>query len=309
MNEKSEDRVLKDNKNRHAEYYGMQAVFDELYKKSNEGKKFKHLMRTITSKDNILLAYRNIKRNKGSYTPSVDRTTIETIERISQDQLLRKIENRFNNYQPRKVRRKDIPKQNGQTRPLGIPSFWDRLVQQCILQVLEPICEAKFNTRSYGFRPNRSTEHAIADANFKINQTNLMYVVDVDIKGFFDEVNHVKLMRQLWTIGIQDKQLLVILRKILKAPIQLENGKVVNPTKGTPQGGLCEALHNPPYAKLSVMQSNIYIPYKYGLFIPFTLHNFRVLLLQKTKKPMSHRFYLSQDTSVISDRHPGKLRT
>jgi hypothetical protein len=68
MNEKSEDRILKDNKNRHAEYYGMQAVFDELYKKSNEGKKFKHLIRIITSKDNILLAYRNIKRNKGSYT-------------------------------------------------------------------------------------------------------------------------------------------------------------------------------------------------------------------------------------------------
>jgi retron-type reverse transcriptase len=98
MNEKSEDRILKDNKNRHAEYYGMQAVFDELYKKSNEGKKFKHLMRIITSKDNILLAYRNIKRNKGSYTPSVDRITIETIERMSQDQLLKKIENRFNNY-------------------------------------------------------------------------------------------------------------------------------------------------------------------------------------------------------------------
>ena len=95
MNGKSEDRILKDNKNRHAEYYGMQAVFDELYKRSDEGKKFKHLMRIITSKDNILLAYRNIKRNKGSYTPSVDRITIETIERMSQDQLLKKIENRL----------------------------------------------------------------------------------------------------------------------------------------------------------------------------------------------------------------------
>ncbi|WP_332696293.1 group II intron reverse transcriptase/maturase [Halalkalibacter lacteus] len=242
MNEKSKDRILKDNKNRHAEYYGMQAVFDELYKKSNEGKKFKHLTRIITSKDNILLAYRNIKRNKGSYTPSVDRITIETIERMSQDQLLKNIENRFNNYQPSKVRRKEIPKPNGKTRPLGIPSLWDRLIQQCILQVLEPICEAKFNTRSYGFRPNRSAEHAIADANFKINQTNLMYVVDVDIQGFFDEVNHGKLMRQLWTLGIQDKQLLVILRKILKAPIQLEDGTIVNPTKGTPQGGILSPI-------------------------------------------------------------------
>ncbi|REJ05058.1 group II intron reverse transcriptase/maturase [Halobacillus trueperi] len=242
MNEKSEDKVPKDNKNRHSEYYGMQTVFDELYKESNDGKKFKRLMKIITSKDNILLAYRNTKRNKGSYTPSVDKITIETIERMSQDQLLRKIQNRFNNYQPRKVRRRDIPKPDGNTRPLGIPSLWDRLIQQCILQVLEPICEAKFNTRSYGFRPNRSTQHAIADANFKINKTNLTYVVDMDIKGFFDEVNHVKLMRQLWTIGIQDKQLLVILRKILKAPIQLEDGEVSHPTKGTPQGGILSPL-------------------------------------------------------------------
>jgi retron-type reverse transcriptase len=143
MNDKSKDRIIKDNKNRHAEYYGMQAVFDELFKKANEGKKFKHLMRIITSKDNILLAYRNIKRNKGSYTPSVDRVTIETIERMSQEQLLKKIENRFNNYQPNKVRRKEIPKPNGKTRPLGIPSLWDRLIQQCILQVLEPICDLR----------------------------------------------------------------------------------------------------------------------------------------------------------------------
>ncbi|QNK89071.1 group II intron reverse transcriptase/maturase [Sporosarcina sp. resist] len=242
MNEQPKDRILKDNKSRHAEYYGMQAVFDELHKKSNEGKKFKQLMGIIASKENILLAYRNIKRNKGSYTPSVDRITIEKIERMPQDQLLKNIENRFNNYQPNKVRRKEIPKPNGKTRPLGIPSLWDRLIQQCILQVLEPICEAKFNTRSYGFRPNRSAEHAIADANFKINQTNLTYVVDVDIKSFFDEVNHVKLMRQLWTFGIQDKQLLVVLRKILKAPIQLEDGTIVNPTKGTPQGGILSPL-------------------------------------------------------------------
>ena len=107
---------------------------------------------------------------------------------------------------------------------------------------MEPICEAKFNTRSYGFRPNRSAENAIADCVRKINQQKLHFVVDVDIKGFFDEVNHVKLMRQLWTMGFRDKQLLVIIRKILKAPIKLENGEIVYPNKGTPQGGILSPL-------------------------------------------------------------------
>ncbi|ARO21261.1 hypothetical protein B2J90_21340 [Bacillus tropicus] len=74
--------------------------------------------------------------------------------------------------------------------------MWDRIIQQCILQVMEPICEAHFSNRSYGFRPNRSAEHALADASVRVNKQNLTYVVDVDIKGFFDEVNHVKLMRQ-----------------------------------------------------------------------------------------------------------------
>lgn len=120
--------------------------------------------------------------------------------------------------------------------------MWDRIIQQCILQVLEPICEAQFCNRSYGFRPNRSAEHAIADSTKKVNQQNLTYVVDVDIKGFFDEVNHAKLMRQIWTLGIRDKQLLVIIRKILKTPVQMPDGTTMFPTKGTPQGGILSPL-------------------------------------------------------------------
>ncbi|MEB7773587.1 group II intron reverse transcriptase/maturase [Kurthia gibsonii] len=199
-------------------------------------------MNLINSRDNILLAYRNIKRNNGSPTPSTDGITIEDIGKLNEHDFLNIVRKRFKTYRPRPVRRVEIPKANGKTRPLGIPSIWDRIAQQCILQILEPICEAKFNKHSYGFRPNRSTEHAIADLSVRINRGFLHYIVDVDIKSFFDEVSHNKLMQQLWTIGIRDKQLLVIIRKMLKAPISLPNGEITFPTKGTPQGGILSPL-------------------------------------------------------------------
>jgi group II intron reverse transcriptase/maturase len=236
------DKLEKVQALRNLEYYGLQTQFDDLYKKSKQNLNFNHLMGIITSKDNIMLVYRNIKSNKGSQTPSEDKKTIKDIEKLSQNQFFEKVQKEFLHYYPRIVRRKEIPKPNGKTRPLGIPSIWDRIIQQCILQVLEPICEAKFFKDSYGFRPNHSAEHAIAKSETYINRMKLYYVVDVDIKGFFDEVCHTKLMRQLWTMGIHDKQLLVILRKILKAPIKMPNGSVVYPRKGTPQGGVLSPL-------------------------------------------------------------------
>lgn len=238
----STKKIKKDRKLRSAEYYGMQEIYDDLFRKSTQGQNLKNLMKFITSDENILLAYRNIKRNKGSKTSACDNVNISDLEKLEISDFLNTVKEKFRNYQPQKVRRKEILKANGKTRPLGIPSMWDRIVQQCILQVLEPVCEAKFCTRSYGFRPNRGSRNAIADAYKKINQQQLTYVVDVDIKGFFDEVSHTKLMRQLWTLGIHDKQLLVIIRKILKAPIQMLDGTTIFPNKGTPQGGILSPL-------------------------------------------------------------------
>ena len=103
---------------------------------------------------------------------------------------------------------------------------------------MEPICEAKFSENSYGFRPNRSAENAIARAEFLIQNTRLHYVVEFDVKGFFDNVDHSKLIKQIWSLGIRDKNLLFVLKRILKAPIRLENGAMEYPTKGTPQGGI-----------------------------------------------------------------------
>ena len=132
----------------------------------------------------------------------------------------------------------EIPKPNGKTRPLGIPCMDDRIIQQCIKQILEPICEAKFHKHSYGFRPNRSTDHAIARCMQLMNKAQLHYIVDIDIKGFFDNVNHAKLKKQLWNMGIQDKNLISIIGKILKSEVQNEG----IPTKGTPQGGIISPL-------------------------------------------------------------------
>ncbi|RUL57145.1 group II intron reverse transcriptase/maturase [Lysinibacillus antri] len=233
---------MKNTRLRHAEYYGMTETFDALYAKSKENQPFKNLMHIITSEDNILLAYRNIKRNNGSATAGVDDVTIYDIEKLSTAKFIATVKKRFRQYHPRHVKRVEIPKPNGKMRPLGIPSMWDRIAQQCILQVLEPICEAKFYKYSFGFRPTKSAENAISTAASRINNNRMQYVVDIDIKGFFDEVKHTKLMRQIWTTGIQDKQLLVILRKMLKAPVVLPNGDITYPTKGTPQGGILSPL-------------------------------------------------------------------
>ncbi len=125
---------------------------------------------------------------------------------------------------------------------LGIPTIIDRIAQQCILQVLEPICEAKFHERNNGFRPNRSAENALAQCYKMIQVQHLHFVVDIDIKGFFDNVNHSKLIRQIWAMGIQDKKLICVIKQMLKAPIIMQDGKKVYPTKGTPQGGILSPL-------------------------------------------------------------------
>lgn len=247
----SESPMPKDTKHsidnlRHNEYYDMQDIFDELYKKSKENSEFPKLMDIILSENNILLAYRNVKTNGGSITPGTDKRNIKDIAKMQPNEVVKMVRyivrGSKHGYRPKTVRRKEIPKPNGTMRPLGIPCIWDRLIQQCIKQVMEPICEAKFSDNSYGFRPNRSVEHAIARTYRMLQMSNLHYVIEFDIKGFFDNVDHSKLIRQIWALGIHDKELIYVIRNILQAPIKLPDGKIVKPDKGTLQGGILSPL-------------------------------------------------------------------
>ena len=231
--------MLKKNKLRYNEYYDMQHIYDELYAQSKNGNNFYKLLEIIGSEQNICLAYRNLKINSGSKTAGTDGLTIDDIKHLCDEDIIMKVRSSLDNYQPKSVRRVFIPKSGSdKMRPLGIPCIWDRLVQQCILQVLEPICEPKFHNHSYGFRANRSAHHALGRVTSLINISKYHYCVDVDIKGFFDNVNHGKLLKQIWTLGIRDKRLICIISKMLKAEI---DGEGV-PEKGTPQGGLLSPL-------------------------------------------------------------------
>lgn len=223
---------------RYWDYYGLTDTFTDLYDRSKKQESFSYLYDIITSRENILLSYRTIKSNKGSITPGTDSKNINDIKKLNDDELVNKIQDILKNYRPKQVRRKLIEKENGKFRPLGIPCIMDRIIQQCFKQVLEPIAEAKFYKHSYGFRPLRSTHHAMARVQFLINKASLHYVVDIDIKGFFDNINHKTLIKQLWNLGIQDRKVLVCISKMLKAEI---NGEGV-PTKGAPQGGLLSPL-------------------------------------------------------------------
>ncbi|BCC15472.1 hypothetical protein BCM0075_0242 [Bacillus cereus] len=232
--QKVDEQPKKKSSLRYNEYYDTQTMFDTLYEGSQKGKSFKHLMELITSEKNIQLAFRSIKRNSGSKTAGTNGHTIDYWAERPTQEFISYIQNRFANYTPQSVRRVYIPKGNGKERPLGIPTIEDRLIQQCIKQVLEPILEARFHANSYGFRPNRTTEHAISTLARFINVSKLHYIVDIDIKGFFDNVNHGKLLKQLWSLGVRDKNLLCVISKMLKSEILGEGF----PEKGTPQGGV-----------------------------------------------------------------------
>ena len=233
-----EDKLERVTHLRNNEYYDMQDVLDNLYKLSEENFVFKDLISLILKPNNLRLAYRNIKTNKGSKTNGLSGKNIKHIAKMSLEYYLIIITMKILCYKPQIIKRVGIPKSNGKIRYLGIKEPIEKIIEQAIYQILEPIVMAKFHKNSNGFIKGKSCSSALAQMNDYILREKLYYVVDIDIKGFFDNVNHGKLLKQLWTLKIRDKNLLCIISKMLKAEVY----KVGIPEKGTPQGGILSPL-------------------------------------------------------------------
>ena len=190
------------------------------------------------SKWEVWEAYKLVKANKGS--AGVDGQSIAEFEEDLKNNLF-KIWNRMSSgsYFPPPVRRVDIPKDNGKARPLGIPTVSDRIAQTVVKRYLEPIVEEYFHADSYGYRPGKSAIEAIGVARQRCWRYD--WVLDLDIKGFFDNIDHDLLMRAVRK-HTNCKWVLLYIERWLNAPAQLEEGSLINRDKGTPQGGVISPL-------------------------------------------------------------------
>jgi len=190
------------------------------------------------SKWEVWEAYKRIKANQGA--AGVDGQSIAEFEEDLKDNLF-KIWNRMSSgsYFPPPVRRVDIPKDNGGTRPLGIPTVADRIAQTVGKRYLEPILEEYFHPDSYGYRPKKSAIEAVGVVRQRCWRYD--WVLDLDIKGFFDSIDHELLMRAVRK-HTDCKWVLLYIERWLKAPVQLEDGSLVHRDKGTPQGGVISPL-------------------------------------------------------------------
>ena len=202
------------------------------------------LIEKILSKENLQIAIKKVKQNKGA--PGIDKMTVHEVEdwfNQYQEDVISKIMNK--QYRPMPVKRVYIPKPNGKERPLGIPTVVDRVIQQAMLQVLTEIYEPIFSDHSFGFRPKRSAHMALEEVLRYLNE-GYEWIVDLDIEKFFDTVNHDKLISILRE-NVNDSTTLHLIRAYLRAGV-LDKGLVKSTTIGTPQGG-----------PISVILSNIYL--------------------------------------------------
>ena len=212
--------------------------------KQQPGFRFYTLYGRILELDTLWAAWCLVRRNGGA--PGVDGISIEQIERDGEVEFLLNLQQelRAKTYRPQPVRRVYIPKPNGRQRPLGIPTVKDRVVQAAVLLVLEPIFEADFLDCSFGFRPERSAHQALGEIRQAL-EAGLREVYDADLKGYFDSIDHDKLMACL-RMRIADRAILKLIRMWLQAPIleQDEDGrpKGTRNRRGTPQGGVISPL-------------------------------------------------------------------
>lgn len=215
--------------------------------KQEPNRRFVHLYDKVSRADILQEAWKRVKANQGA--AGVDRVSIEEVEFRGEREFLGKLQERLQtgSYRAQTVRRVYIPKpgQPGARRPLGIPAIEDRVVQMAVKLVIEPLFKADFLPCSYGFRPRRTTRMALDGIVGSLNE-GYTEVVDVDLKSYFDTINHEQLMKQVER-RVADVRVLRLIRAWLKAGV-MEEGKVTHPVRGSPQGGV-----------ISPLLSNIYL--------------------------------------------------
>jgi len=190
------------------------------------------MIEKVLNRRNVMRAYRQVVTNKGS--AGVDGMSVkELYAHLTKNREQLESAIREGNYQPQAIRGVEIPKSNGKTRLLGVPTVTDRMLQQAVGQVLAVKFEMDFEDYSYGFRPNLNAQQAVLKAQEYIN-SGYQHIVDIDLKSFFDEVDHCILLQLLYR-KVKCPLTLRLIRKWLRAPI-LINGKLVKRRKGVPQG-------------------------------------------------------------------------
>jgi len=224
--------------------------------KINRKRRFHALYDKVYRMDVLQEAWRRVRSNQGA--AGIDKQTLQDIDNMGAYSFLISCQQSLKegNYHPQPVRRKYIPKKDGKMRPLGIPTVRDRVIQMASKLVIETIFEADFKECSYGFRPKKSAKQALERVRKACNRKG-NWVVDVDIQGYFDNINQEKLLK-LVEMRISDRRILKLIRQWLEAGV-MEEGKIKHSELGTPQGGV-----------ISPLLANIYLNYfdklweKYG---------------------------------------------
>lgn len=265
-------------------------LLQDIYLKTKENyesdikSNFTGILEIIASEANIITSIHKIKANKGSHTAGIDDKEIDDYLNKGFDEVIEIVRAKLYDYNPGMVRRVWIPKPGkSEKRPLGIPTIIDRIIQECVRNIIEPIAEAQFFERSYGFRPMRSADMAIARIKHINFHAKCYWVVEGDIKGFFDNIDHNTMINSLWNLGIRDKRVLSIIKQMLKAGVMDECSKS---ELGTPQGGI-----------ISPLLANIYL----NRFDNFMTGDFE---RKKLKKPHSRR-----DGEISAMRNHSNLKT